>query len=184
MHLDRGKRRGKKWSTAFADWDACKSAETKPEGKTAYGVKFTADGAEVVLCGAVIPETGPARISLIERRPTGLGTQWLADWLCQRYDTACCVVIDGKGSADVLIDRIRPTWRHKQSVIKPGAAGVVAAASMLLTALQEKTAADAAAAAVGRSVKRACAVDDKGFACGNINARIILPAALEGVFAL
>ena len=120
-------------------WDACRSELPKPEGKTAFGVAFAPDGSEMALCGAVIPEAGPARISLIDRQPAGMGVQWLADWLCQRYDTACCVVIDGKGSADVLIDRIRPTWRHKQSVIKPGAAGVVAAASMLLTALQEKT---------------------------------------------
>ena len=120
-------------------WDSCRSDAPKPEGKTAFGVAFAPDGSELALCGAVIPEAGPARISLIDRQPAGMGVQWLADWLCQRYDAACCVVIDGKGSADVLIDRIRPTWRHKQSVIKPGAAGVVAAASMLLTALNEKT---------------------------------------------
>ena len=52
-------------------WEACKSTEPKPEGKTAYGVKFSADGSTVALCGAVIPDDGPARISLIELRPTG-----------------------------------------------------------------------------------------------------------------
>ena len=43
-------------------WDACRSEDLKPEGKTAYGVKFSADGAEVSLCGAVIPAEGSARI--------------------------------------------------------------------------------------------------------------------------
>ncbi len=120
-------------------WDGCRSDAPKPEGKTAYAAVFAPDGSEMALCGAVIPAEGPARISLIDRQNAAMGVQWLADWLCQRYDKACCVVIDGKGGADVLIDRIRPTWRNKQSVIKPGSAGVVAAASLLLTALQEKT---------------------------------------------
>ena len=62
-------------------WDDCKSADPKPEGKTAYGVKFSADASEVVLCGAVCPKDGKARVSLIERRPTGQGIRWLADWL-------------------------------------------------------------------------------------------------------
>ena len=31
-----------------AVWDSCASAMPKPDGKTAYGVKFTADGAKPV----------------------------------------------------------------------------------------------------------------------------------------
>ena len=38
-----------------AAWAACASDEKKPDGKTAYGVKFSADGSEVALCGAVCP---------------------------------------------------------------------------------------------------------------------------------
>lgn len=120
-------------------WDACKSAEPKPEGKTAYGVKFSADGAEVSLCGAVIPKAGEARISLIERRQTGHGTQWIADWLNERYKKASCVVIDGRNGVDVLIDKIAPTWRMKGSVIRPSVRDVIASVSTLTDALNEKT---------------------------------------------
>lgn len=122
-----------------AVWDACRSDEQKPEGKTAFGVKFSNDGAEVCLCGAVIPETGPARISLIERTQTGRGTQWLADWLCQRYATTAAVVIDGRNGADVLIDKISSTWRAKGAVVRPGAKDVVAAAQVLMDCLRERT---------------------------------------------
>jgi phage terminase large subunit-like protein len=94
-------------------WDACASTEMKPEGKTAYGIKFSADGTEVCLCGAVIPENGIARISLIDRKPTGYGLQWLADWLNERYKVACCVVIDGRNGVDVLVDKISNVWRFK-----------------------------------------------------------------------
>ena len=120
-------------------WDACKSAEPKPDGKTAYGVKFSADGAEVCLCGAVIPKTGKARISLIERRSTGSGTQWLADWLNDRYTKATCVVIDGRNGVDVLVDKIAPTWKMKGSVIRPTARDVIASVSTLTDALNEQT---------------------------------------------
>ena len=120
-------------------WDACMSEEEKPEGKTAFGIKFSSDGAEVVLCGAVIPKDGKARISIIDRKPTGLGTQWLADWLNQRYNKASCVVIDGKNGVDVLVDKIASTWRIKGSVIRPRATDVIAAVGMLMDGLTEQT---------------------------------------------
>ena len=120
-------------------WDACESKEPKPNGKTAYGVKFSADGAEVALCGAVIPEKGKARISLIELRPTGYGIGWLADWLNERYNKACCVVIDGRNGVDVLVERISDTWKMKGSVIRPSARDMIAATSTLTNALNEKS---------------------------------------------
>ena len=120
-------------------WNACRSDELKPEGKTAYGVKFSADGSEVCLCGAVVPKEGKARISLIERKPTSLGVRWLAEWLNERYKQASCVVIDGRNGVDVLVERISDTWKYKGSVIRPSARDVVAAVSLLTTELHEQT---------------------------------------------
>lgn len=120
-------------------WKACESSEPKPEGKTAYGVKFSADGSEVCLCGAVCPKDGKARISLIERKPTGMGIQWLADWINERSDKACRVVIDGRNGVDLLVDRIRPVWKYKDSVIRPGVKDVIAAASLLTNEISEGT---------------------------------------------
>lgn len=120
-------------------WDRCKSDEPKPEGKTAYGVKFSADGSWVCLCGAVIPTDGKARISLIEAKPTGYGTGWLADWLNERSSKACCVVIDGKNGVDVLVEKISDKWRMKGSVIRPGARDVIASVGMLVDAINEES---------------------------------------------
>jgi hypothetical protein len=120
-------------------WAACASGEMKPEGKTAYGIKFSPDGSEICLCGAVVPADGPARISLIERKDAGAGIQWLADWLNERYKTACCVVIDGRNGVDLLVDRISSVWRYKGSVIRPSAKDMIAAASLLQTELTEQT---------------------------------------------
>lgn len=121
------------------DWKACGVSEPMPEGKTAYGVKFTSDGSEVVLCGCVVPKDGPARIALIDRRPTGLGTRWLSEWLNERYHKACCVVIDGRNGVDLLIDRLKEVWLYKDSVIRVSSRNVIAAASQLTTELSEQT---------------------------------------------
>lgn len=120
-------------------WEACKSTEPKPEGKTAYGIKFSADGSTVALCGAVIPDNGPARISLIELRPTGHGIGWLADWLNQRYKKASCVVIDGRNGVDVLVERIADTWKVKGSIIRPTTRDMIAATGTLTNALNERS---------------------------------------------
>ena len=120
-------------------WDACSSPELKPEGKTAYGVKFSADGSVVSLCGAVLPADGPARVSLIEQKSTSYGTKWLADWLNARYTQASCVVIDGRNGVDVLVDRISGVWRMKGSVIRPTAKEVIASVGTLTDALNEQT---------------------------------------------
>ena len=120
-------------------WNSAASEEVKPEGKTAFGVKFSADGTDVVICGAVVPKVGPARIEMIERRPTGFGTQWLADFINARYDSASCVVIDGKNGVDVLIDKITPTWRMKGTVVRPRATDMIAAVSLLMDSLTEQS---------------------------------------------
>lgn len=120
-----------------AAWEKCASDEPKPEGKTAYGVKFSADGTAVCLCGAVIPKEGKARISLIELRPTSTGLRWLGDWLGVRYGKASCVVIDGRNGVDVLVDRISGTWKAKDSIIRASTKNVIASVSALTEAVNE-----------------------------------------------
>ena len=120
-------------------WNMCMSSSFKPEGKTAYGVKFSSDGTEVCLCGAVTPSDGKARITLIERRSTSSGIQWLADWLNDRYKIASCVVIDGRNGVDLLIEKIAPTWKYKGSVIRASSKDAIACASMLINEVNEGT---------------------------------------------
>lgn len=118
-------------------WEKCKSSELKPEGKTAYGVKFSIDGSFVCLAGAVLDPEGIIRISLIEMKSTSQGIRWLADWLNARYEKASCVVIDGKNGVDVLIERIADIWKFKNSVIRPNTYQVIAAVGMLTDAVNE-----------------------------------------------
>lgn len=120
-------------------WNACVSDKEKPDGKTAYGVKFSADGSEVSLAGAVIGTDGISRISLIKHETTAKGIKWLSDWLNMREKSACCVVIDGRNGVDVLIERISDTWRYKNSVIRPSSKDIVSAAGLLNTEVNEHT---------------------------------------------
>jgi hypothetical protein len=76
---------------------------------------------------------------MIERQPTGIGIQWLADWLSARYEKASCVVIDGRNGVDVLIEKIAPTWRMKGSVIRPGVKEMIAAVGTLTDAVNERS---------------------------------------------
>ena len=121
-----------------AAWARCASDEPKPEGKTAYGVKFSADGSAVCLCGAVLPKDGPARVSLLEMQPTGRGLTWLADWLNERYDKASCVVIDGRNGVDVLVERIKEIWKSRLSVVRPSSKDVIAAVSCFTNSVDEQ----------------------------------------------
>lgn len=118
-------------------WKMCMSEHEKPEGKTAYGIKFSIDGTEVALAGAVIDADGISRISLIKRETTAKGIRWLSDWLNQRVNQACCVVIDGRNGVDVLCDRISDTWKYKDSVIRPTTKDIVAAAGLLSNEVNE-----------------------------------------------
>lgn len=120
-------------------WSDCATTERKPEGKTAFGVKFSADGSEICLSAAVLTKDGQIYIELIERKSTGQGTRWLAEWLNQRYDKACCVVIDGKNGSDILADRISGTWKMINSVVRPTVREVIAATSALTDAVNEHT---------------------------------------------
>ena len=120
-------------------WDACMSDDPKPEGKTAYGVKFSADGSYVCLCGAVIPAEGKARISLIDAKPTGHGITWLAEWLNARANKACCVVIDGRNGVDVLVEKIADTWRIKGSIVRPSVKDVIASVGILTDSINEQS---------------------------------------------
>ena len=120
-------------------WEACASSGEAPEGKTAYGVKFSADGSTVCLAAAVIDKENKSWIELVECRPTGQGTRWLAEWLNSRYEKASCVVIDGRNGVDVLVERISETWRFKKSVIRPNVKEVIASVSMLTDAVNEQS---------------------------------------------
>ena len=78
-------------------------------------------------------------LSMIERRPTGRGIAWLAEWINDRSKAASCVVIDGRNGADLLVEDIKETWKAKGAVIRPSSRDMIAAVSTLTNAVNEQT---------------------------------------------
>ena len=119
-----------------SDWDACATDHPLQPERTAYGVKFSADGSEVVL--AVAETCGDVtHVELQERRSMASGTAWLADWLCARTNVGACVVIDGKSGSQALVERMSER-APRGYVVTPSSGDVVASASMLCDAVNER----------------------------------------------
>ena len=117
-------------------WDACATDHPLRPERTCYGVKFAADGSEVVL--AVAETRGDVtHVELQERRTMASGTAWLADWLCERTNVGCCVVVDGKSGSQALVERMSDR-APRGYVVVPSSGDVIASASMLCDAVNEK----------------------------------------------
>lgn len=103
-------------------WDNQKSTPPEGKGRVAYGVKFSPDGARVALAAALrVSDDEPDFIEVIDEGSTSRGMAQLVDWLVARWRDCDQIVIDGKGGAGVLNERLleagvksrvihRPTW--------------------------------------------------------------------------
>ena len=120
------------------EWESCATKTPPDDGKLAYGVKFSADGATVSLAVALKPADGPVHVEIIENRSMGSGISWLADWLIERKNKAATVVIDGLNSSSTLVEMLRNKgMTSKGAITVPKAGDVVTASSMLLNAVRE-----------------------------------------------
>lgn len=116
-------------------WAACEVAEDAvPDGRVAYGVKFSPDGQYVALAAAVHPASGPDYVELQELSSRSRGIGWLADWLESRCRTGCCVAVDGLDGTGDLMDRLEGRVPRRFPV-RARSADVVTAASMLRDAI-------------------------------------------------
>lgn len=89
-----------------SDWEACATKVPLVEGKVAYGVKFSPDGARVALAAARKSRTddaAPIHVELVMYRDASHGVSWLYDFLLPRAESAACFWVDGKGRASNVI---------------------------------------------------------------------------------
>ena len=118
-------------------WQSCATDAPLEPQKAAYGVKFTPDGAEVVLAVAEVAER-LTHVEVIERQGMGHGTAWLADWLAERTGNASCVVIDGRAGSQALVERL--DGRCPRGFVRVARMqDVTAAAQMTLDAINGRT---------------------------------------------
>lgn len=111
-------------------WDA-RAAEPFSGGVKSFGVKFSADGAEVGLAGAVKADDGRIHIEGITQRPMSEGTQWLVDFLVERKDSAAQIVIDGKSGVGYLMNALKSERVGARVTVVPTLEQVITAHSMI-----------------------------------------------------
>lgn len=113
-----------------ATWDA-RAAEPVTDGIVSFGVKFSADGSEIGLAGAIKGEDGRIHIEGIRQSPMAEGTQWYVDFLADRKDRVAQIVIDGKGGVGYLVNALKTERVGAKVVIVPTLDQVITAHSML-----------------------------------------------------
>ena len=116
-------------------WDALSTDKPPRDGNVAYGIRFSVDGSEVCLAAALKHEGG-VHVEMVRRENTSAGLTWLAEFVAERRDTACCCVIDGKSGVQALVDRLERM--PKGYVHVASAQDAVASASTLLDLVNEK----------------------------------------------
>ena len=121
------------------DWLACTTTQPLQDGKLAYGVRFSSDGAVVALSVALAEPRGKSYVELLQCCGTAGGTEWLAQWLLERREKCSCVVIDGRFAASALIQRLLAAGFPKKAIIDCSSAQIQAASAMLLDEVAAQT---------------------------------------------
>lgn len=121
----------------MGEWDALATDAPPMDGRLAFGVKFSADGAHVSLAAAVDDGTGKRHVEVIANRTLSHGTRWLADWLARQSGSAATTVIDGKSGAQALVDRLIAAGVPKRALAIPGTGDAIAAYAAFSVAVTE-----------------------------------------------
>lgn len=110
-----------------------------PEGKTAFGVKVSADGAQAAVCAAALSPAGVPHVELAYyENISAVGLAGIADMVERNADKAAYTVVDGKGAAEVLIEELKQRGLAVRSFGRASTAEAVAANAMLVNATRER----------------------------------------------
>jgi hypothetical protein len=123
------------------EWKAAGVPEPPTEGLKVLGVKFSADGSRVAVCGAIRPAEGPIHVELVGAHSGSMaaGMASLVDWIAERWRHYAAVVVDGKSQAGAFVDALRAAGVGKRVIVAPSWPDVSAANSMLVNAVIERT---------------------------------------------
>lgn len=120
------------------DWSALDVVAGPELGTLAYGVKFSPDG-ETVALSVALRSGDVVHVEGVEHRSMFEGTKWLVDWLSVRWVNAAMVVIDGRSGAGALERALHQVGIPARRLLRPTVEQVIAAHSMLVDAVAERT---------------------------------------------
>lgn len=116
---------------------AARRVDAAPGGdQVAYGVKFSPDGARMALAVAVATDEG-AFVEIIDAASTAVGIAVLAEWLSARWRSCDAIVIDGKGYAGTLNDRLLESGVRSRAILRPTWDAIVTANSSFVEGVRD-----------------------------------------------
>jgi phage terminase large subunit-like protein len=124
---------------AKKEWDRLKVKAAPEDGKLAYGIQFSPDGAMVSLSVAVKPAGEKAHLEGIHHRSLSSGTAWLVKWIASRWRKSSVIVIDGLTGASALAEALLKEKVPKKVIVLPKSRDKITACAMTLNAIHEKT---------------------------------------------
>lgn len=125
-----------------------------PGGKVSYGVKFSSDGRWVSLSVAVRHEFG-VHVEALRRAEIVEGTQWLVNWLVERWSDCGLIVLDGRSGAGALARALERAGVQSRRVVVLNSEQAIAAHAAILESVTEGTLSHNSDPAIEASVKSA-----------------------------
>lgn len=116
-------------------WGKCE-VEIAPQcGRVAYGVKFSTTGRHAALCAAAMEEGKPPHVELVHIFDVTHGMGKLAQALYSGVRTACCFMVDGRGNAETLAQRVMSMGAPADYCVVAKTGDVIQAASSMKDAV-------------------------------------------------
>lgn len=104
-------------------------------GVSAFGVKFSIDGARVALSVALKPDDGPVYVECLGVAPMSEGTVWLVEQLAGQGRRGPTIVVDGKSGAGDFVNALLAAGVSERRIIVPSVDEVVTAHAGMLAAV-------------------------------------------------
>lgn len=120
------------------EWDELLTEEPPDDGKLAFGVRFSPDGAKASVAAAIKPEIGMPYIELVQMYNLNGNTDPIKDLLMRQKEQTSCVVIDGKAHVDGLVADLREDKYPQKAIVVPGVNDVIAANTRFLDAIHKR----------------------------------------------
>ncbi|WP_405735988.1 hypothetical protein [Bifidobacterium sp.] len=120
------------------DWRACATSEPPQTGDVTYAVKFSPDGTEGAICVCTVTDGALPHVEMVDVKPLSRGLRWFCDFLADVSGFAAAVVVDGKGVAQALVDRLAEAGVDTDVVRMPTAGDMMTACSAFVDATRER----------------------------------------------
>ena len=121
-----------------ADWAACATQDPPSGGDVTYAIKFAPDGSTGAVCACAVEGDMPPHVELVDVRPLSRGLRWFRDFVADVAPHAEAIVVDGRGTAQTLVDRLEAAGVDTDVVRTPSAGDMMTACSSFVDATSER----------------------------------------------